>query len=182
MSSFYRNKFRSIEIVSGPSLTASLGWIVIAVFAQAVLAPVLLFRGAVPSFVTIAVVLYAVRVGARRGAIAGIVAGALEDVFAGTGGTWTIATTAVALGVGGLSRGFFSDGFPMLGALVALAVIVRDAVYWGVMRLEGYPAGLATYHFHAMLWQGLLTGIMTVIYLVGRSRLVVDRTNVERYP
>ncbi|GAC1403948.1 MAG: hypothetical protein NVSMB64_06420 [Candidatus Velthaea sp.] len=182
MSSFYRNKFRSIEIVSGPGLVPTIGWMLLAVFAQTTLAPLITFRGAVPSFVTIAIVLYAIRVGARRGVVLGILAGILEDIFAGTGGAWTIASTAVALMVGMIARGFFSDGFPMLGALVALSVLMRDAIFWLVMRLQGYPNGLGTAHMHAAVWQGALTGVLTVLYLIGRSRLVVDRTNVERYP
>ncbi|GAC1431718.1 MAG: hypothetical protein NVSMB5_25720 [Candidatus Velthaea sp.] len=182
MSSLYRNKFRSIEIVSGPALVPTIGWMLLAAFAQTTLAPVLAFRGAVPSFVTIAVVLYAIRVGARRGAVLGILAGLIEDIFAGTGGAWTIASTAVALLVGLIARGFFSDGFPMLGALVALSVLVRDALFWLVMRFQGYPSGLAAAHAHAALWQAGVTGVLTVLYLIGRSRLVIDRTNVERYP
>ncbi|MFN2459079.1 MAG: rod shape-determining protein MreD [Candidatus Velthaea sp.] len=182
MSSFYRNKYRSIEIVTGPSLLPTIGWAALAVLAQTTFAPYLMYRGAVPSFVTIAIVLYAIRAGARRGAVLGIIAGALEDVFAGTGGAWTVASTIVALGVGAVARGFFSDGFPMLGALVAITVLARDTVFWLVMRLEGYPPGLATAHAHTAIVQAALTGFITVLYLIGRSRLVVDRTNVERYP
>jgi len=182
VSSFYRNKFRSVEIVSGPALVPTSAWVALAVFAQTTLAPLITFRGAVPSFVTIAVVLYSISVGARRGAFLGIIAGVLEDVFAGTGGAWTIATTTVALLVGLIARGFFSDGFPVLGALVAISVLARDALFWLVMRLQGYPSGLGIAHLHAALWQAAITGILTIIYLIGRSRFVVDRTNVERYP
>ena len=98
----------------------------IALFVQTTFAQFMVFHGAVPSLVTIAVVLYAAKLGARRGALFGLIAGLLEDCFAGTAGAWTIATTVTALAVGGISRTFFSDGFAMLGALVAIAVLLRD--------------------------------------------------------
>lgn len=182
MSSFYRSKYRSVEIVSGPSLGPTIGWMVLALFAQVMFAPYLTIRGAVPSLITIPVVLFAVRGGARRGAILGILAGTLEDLYAGTPGGWTIATTLLALGIGRMGRGFFSDGFPMLGALVAFGVLARDLIFWTVMRLQGYPRGFGVAHLHAALYQAAFTGVITVIYLVVRSRVVVDRTNVERYP
>jgi len=182
VSSSYRSKYRSIEIVSGPSLGATIGWAVLAIFAQTTFAPYIAYRGTVPSLVTIAIVLYAVRVGARRAVILGIIAGALEDAISGTGGAWTIATTIVALAAGTVARGFFSDGFPILGALVAITVLAREAIFWFVMRLQGYPPGLGTAHFHAAVTQAIITGVIAILYLVGRSRLIVDRTNVERYP
>jgi rod shape-determining protein MreD len=182
VSSSFRSKYRSIEIVTGPALWPTIGWTMLGVFVQMLCAQWLTVRGAVPAFAMIAVVLYSVRVGARRGLPVGVIAGALEDVFAGTGGAWTIATTLVTLGCGVTGRGFFSDGFPMLGALVAIAVLVRDLIFWFVMRLEGYPPGLFIAHSHAALWQALITGCVTVVYLVSRSRFVADRTNVERYP
>lgn len=182
MSSSYRSKYRSIEIVSGPSLGPTIGWMALALFVQVTFAPYLTFRGAVPSLVTIPVVLFAIRGGARRGAILGILAGTLEDLYAGTPGAWTIATTLLALAIGRMGRGFFSDGFPMLGMLVGISVLARDALFWTVMRTQGYPTGLGAAHLHAALYQAFLTGLITVVYLVVRSRVVVDRTNVERYP
>lgn len=180
MSSFSRNKFRSIEIVTGPALGPTIGWTALAVFVQTMFAQFAAFHATVPSLVTIAVVLYAAKVGAQRGAILGIVAGLLEDSFAGSGGAWTIATTITALAAGTVSRGFFSDGFPMLGALVAAAILLRNTIFWTVMSLEGYPRGLATAHFHATLWQAAVTGVCAVAYLIARTRFVVDRTAVER--
>ncbi len=154
----------------------------IALFVQTTFAQFMVFHGAVPSLVTIAVVLYAAKLGARRGALFGLIAGLLEDCFAGTAGAWTIATTVTALAVGGISRTFFSDGFAMLGALVAIAVLLRDALFWGVMSLEGYPAGFAVAHAHAAIWQATMTGVAAVIYLVLRDRFITDRMTVERYP
>jgi len=182
VSSFSRSSFRSIEVVAGPALVPTIGLTVLAVFVQTVFAQFVTFHGAVPSLVTIAVVLYAAKAGARRGAILGIIAGLLEDSFAGSGAAWTIATTLTALTVGGISRTFFSDGFAMLGALVALAILLRDGIFWVVMSLEGYPRGFAVAHLHAALWQALMTGLCALFYLVMRSRFVTDRTAVERYP
>lgn len=182
MSLYSRSKFRSIEVVPGPALLPTIGFAILAVFTQTMFAQFVVFHGAVPSLITIAVVLYAAKVGMRRGAVFGIIAGLLEDSFAGTGGAWTLGTTLTALAVGGISRTFFSDGFAMLGALVGLAVLLRDAVFWGIMRLEGYPPGLAAVHFHAALWQAAITAACAMAYLIVRARFIDDRTIVERYP
>src|ERR1035438_8480395 len=88
-----RSSFRSIEVVEGPALWPTIGLAVLAVFLQTMFAQFVTFRGGTPSLVTIAVVLYAAKVGARRGALFGIIAGVLEDCFAGTGGAWTGAAT-----------------------------------------------------------------------------------------
>jgi len=177
-----RSSFRSIEVVEGPALWPTVGLTVLAVFLQTMFAQFVSFRGATPSLVTIAVVLYAAKVGARRGVLFGIIAGVLEDCFAGTGGAWTIATTLTALAVGGISRTFFSDGVAMLAALVAIAILLRDAIFWVVMSLAGYPRGFAVAHLHAALWQALLTGTCAIVYLLLRPRFITDRTTVERYP
>jgi rod shape-determining protein MreD len=182
VSSFYRrSSYRSVELAVGPAYWPVLGWTALLAFAQTALVPLFAFRGAVPSFVTIAVVLYAVRVGARRGALLAIPAGLLEDVFAGTGGGWTISTTLVALLAGGLSRRMFADGAFAPAVLCGIAVLARDLVFWSVMRIEGYPAGFATAHAHAALWRALLTAIVAFLWLLVRGRLVTDKTTVERF-
>ena len=68
--SSFRSNYRSIEIVSGPEFWRAAGWVVLGLFVQTVFAPLLVVRGGIPSFVTIAVVLYALRAGApaRRAA------------------------------------------------------------------------------------------------------------------
>jgi rod shape-determining protein MreD len=177
-----RSSFRSIEVVEGPALAPTVGLVVLAVFIQTMFGHFVTFHGAVPSLVTISVVLYAAKVGARRGAVFGIIAGVLEDCFAGTGGAWTIATTLTALAVGGISRTFFSDGIAMLGALVAIAIMLRDAIFWVVLSIEGYPRGFAVAHLHAALWQAAITGACAIVYLLFRPRFITDRTIVERYP
>jgi rod shape-determining protein MreD len=158
-----------------------LGWTAVLALVQTLFAPLIAFHGAVPSLVAIAVVLYANRVGARRGAMLGIPAGLLEDVFAGTAGGWTIATAVVALCVGGLSRRVFADGAFIPAVICAVAVLLRDFVFWGVMRFEGFPHGYAVTHLHAALWNAALTALVAFVWLVVRGRLVVDKTTVHRY-
>jgi rod shape-determining protein MreD len=182
VSSSSRNSFRSIEVVAGPALAPTVGLTVLAVFIQTMFAPYVTFHGGMPSLVTIAVVLYAAKVGARRGAVLGAIAGLLEDSLAGTGGAWTIATTVTALAVGAISRTFFADGFAMLGALVGIAILLRDGVFWSVMSIGGYPRGFAVAHLHAALWQAAITGGCALLYLLVRDRFIDDRITVERYP
>jgi rod shape-determining protein MreD len=177
----FRSKFRSVEIVTGPSLWASIGWVMLGLFVQIVASPWLSFRNGVPSFTTVVVVLYAVRSGGRRGALLGIIAGALTDAVSGTAGGWTIADTAIALGAGAVARGFFADGILPPSFLVAAAVLARNGIFWVVMAMEGYPRGFGTTHLHAALWQALLTGLCALVYLAGRMRFADVATRVERY-
>lgn len=170
-----------MEITVGPAYWPVLGWTALLALAQTVVVPLLAFRGAVPSLVTIAVVLYASRAGARRGAMLALPAGFLEDVFAGTGGGWTIATTVVALLAGGFSRRMFADGAFVPSILCGLAVLLRDLIFWSVMRMEGFPPGFATVHAHAAVWRALLTALVAFAWLVIRARLVTDRTTIQRY-
>ena len=76
MSSFYRrSSYRSVELAVGPAYWPVFGWTALLAFAQTALLPLFAFRGAVPSFVTIAVVLYAV-----PGALIGIAVIYLEGM------------------------------------------------------------------------------------------------------
>jgi rod shape-determining protein MreD len=170
-----------MEITVGPAYWPALGWTSLLALVQTVIVPLLAFRGAVPSLVTIAVVLYASRSGARRGALLALPAGLLEDVFAGTGGGWTISTTIVALLVGGFSRRMFADGAFVPAMLCGGAVLVRDVIFWSVMRIEGFPPGFALAHAHTSLWRALLTAVVAFVWLFVRGRLVTDKTTIERY-
>jgi rod shape-determining protein MreD len=181
VSSSYRTSYRSVEIAVGPAYWPTLGWTALLALAQTVFAPLLTFRGAVPSLVTLAVVLYASRAGARRGAQLALPAGLLLDVFAGTGGGFTLATTLVAILVGGLSRRMFADGVFAPAFLCGVAILFRDLIFWSVMGLEGYPRGFAIPHLHEALWRALLTALVAFIWLVVRGRLVTDKTTIERY-
>jgi rod shape-determining protein MreD len=177
----FRSNYRSIEIVNGPSFWRSAGFVALALFVQTVFAPYLIVRAGIPSFVTIAVVLYALRLGARRGAVLGLVAGVLTDCVAGTGGAWTIAYTLVALLAGGVSRRFFSDGMLLPSIAVGIAVVARSAIFWVVMSAEGYPRGYGATHLHGALEAGALTTIYAFVYLLLRNRFGGEQTRIERY-
>ena len=118
----------------------------------------------------VALVWFAIRVDVRRAAIYGLIAGICEDVLAaGTGGAWTISTTITAMLTSFLSRGFFADSIPIVAAVTGIAALVRATLFWTVMSLEGYPAGLAGMHFHQALWQALLdVAVMIVAMLIAR--------------
>jgi rod shape-determining protein MreD len=177
----FRSNYRSIEIVAGPSFWRSAGCVVLALFVQTAFAPLLIVREGIPSFVTIAVVLYALRLGARRGAVLGLIAGVLTDAIAGTGGAWTLAYTLLALLCGAVSRGFFADGVVLPSLFVGAAVIVRSALFWIVMSAEGYPRGYGSVHLHGALEAGALTAVYAFVYLVFRSRYGGEQTRIERY-
>jgi rod shape-determining protein MreD len=177
----FRSNYRSVEIVSGPAFWPSAGFVALGLFVQTAFAPLLVVRGGMPSFVTIAIALYALRVGARRGAFLGLVAGALTDAVAGTGGAWTIAYTLLALGCGAVARGFFADGLFPPSLLVGLAVVARSAIFWIVMSLEGYPRGFGTTHLHAALESGALTAVYAFAYLLFRARFGDVQTRIVRY-
>jgi len=65
--------------------------------------------------------------------------------------------------------------------LCGFAVLVRDVVFWSVMRIEGYPPGFALAHAHTALWRALLTALVAFAWLFLRGRLVTDKTTIERY-
>ena len=177
----FRSNYRSIEIVSGPSFWRSAGCVALGLFAQTAFAPLLVVHGGIPSFVTIAVVLYALRLGARRGALLGLAAGVLTDAVAGTGGAWTLTYTVLALLCGAVSRGFFSDGAVLPSLFVGAAVIARSALFWAIMSAEGYPRGFGAVHLHAALESGALTALYAFVYLVFRTRFGGEQTRIERY-
>jgi rod shape-determining protein MreD len=177
----FGSKYRSIEIVNGPGFWPSAGFVALAVFVQTAFAPLLVVRGGIPSFVTIAVVLYTLRAGARRGALLGLVAGVLTDAVAGTGGAWTLAYTLLALTCGAVAGRFFADGLVPRSLFVGAAVVVRGAIFWGIMSFEGYPRGFGTTHLHAALESGALTAVYAFAYLLFRARFGGEQTRIERY-
>src|ERR1700739_1272465 len=145
----FRSNYRSIEIVSGPSFWRAAGCVALGLFVQTVFAPLLVVREGIPSFVTMSLVLYALRLGARRGAVLGLTAGVLTDAVAGTGCAWTLAYTALALLFGGMPRGFSADGVVLPSLFGGVAVIARNAMFWIIMAAEGYPRGYGAVHLHA---------------------------------
>src|ERR1700738_5013741 len=160
-----------MEITVGPAYWPVLGWTSLLAFAQTAVVPLLAFRAAWPPLVTIAVVLYASRAGARRGALLALPAGLLEDIFAGTGGGWTISTTIVAILAGGFSRRLFAGGASVPARLCGAAVLLRDLIFWSVMRIEGFPPGFATAHAHTSLWRAAMTAAIAFAWLAVRGPL-----------
>jgi rod shape-determining protein MreD len=146
-------------------------WLAIAFAAQVTFMHWFTFRGAVPSAVLVVVVWYAIRVDALRASLFGLVAGMCEDILAtGTGAAWTISTTVTALLAGMLSRNFFADSLPIGAGIAALATLIRNAIFWMVMSLEGYPPGLASLHAHQTMWQAVLNSILMLVLMLGSHR------------
>src|SRR4029077_13512950 len=105
----------------------------------------------------VVVVWYAIRVDARRAAIYGLVAGLCEDVLSpGTGAAWMLSTGISAVVASLLSRGFFADSIPLVMGITLAATLLRALLFWVVMALLGYPAGLGAMHLHEALFGGLL--------------------------
>jgi rod shape-determining protein MreD len=171
--SSFRDKPHVAPFVGPPWHVAAI-WLVLAVAVQATLAHYLAIRNAVPSFVLVVVVWYAIRVDARRAAIYGLVAGLCEDALsAQTGAAWMISTSLSGLLASRLSRGFFADSIPLVTAITALTTLVRSLIFWMGMALGGYPAGLGTMHFHEALEQAALNDAVIVA-----AMLVVRRFDV----
>lgn len=168
--SSYRSK--TVE----PPFTGPRWWVAGIFLALALLAQVeifhyLRFRNAEISGVLLVVAWYAIHVDIRRAAMFGLIAGICEDALsAQTGAAWTISTTSTAIVAAMLSRGFFADSIPLVAAIVVFATLLRDAIFWSVMALQGgYPAGLGRQHFHQTLWQAVLNAIfVTAVMLLLR--------------
>lgn len=127
-------------------------------------------RGVEPSLVLVAVVWYATRADAGRAALYGLMAGLGEDLLAfDAGGTWTFATVAAALVASLPRRRFFEDSIPFFMIVTALATLVREAVFWSLKGIEGFPPGLGAIHFHQALEQAALNASLAgLIALVAR--------------
>ncbi len=181
MSSLFRsNQYRSIEVVAGPSFGVTLGVVVAAALVQAALGHLVGIRGTFPSLVMIAVVIYAIRADLHRAIVMGALAGLLEDGLSGTGGAWLVATTLVAAGSNGVTRIAFSDGIVQRAAIVALAVVARDAIFRLVLQLQGFPTLPFSAALRTAAVQGALTAIVAAAYLLYRMRYVREQTMVQR--
>jgi rod shape-determining protein MreD len=169
----FRSNDREIAAVSAPSIAFAIAALLAAAVLQATLLHIIAIRNAAPSFVLIVVVLYAMRVGTKRGLLIGALGGLFEDALTGgTGGSWTVSTAMVALVAGGMSRFFFSDAPQALIIAVALGSLLRSAFFWTIMGLGGYPSGLGTTHLHGAILEALYTTLVAtpVILFLGRSR------------
>ena len=129
-------------------------------------------RGAEPSLVLVAVVWYAMRSDIGRAGVYGVIAGVAEDVIAfDAGGAWTFSTAITALLASLPTRRFFEDSMPFFMIVTALATLVRDAIFWSVKSIEGYPPGLGAMHFHEALLQAVLNGCLAALVMFVARRL-----------
>jgi rod shape-determining protein MreD len=167
---------RHVAPFTGPAWYVAAGWLFAAAVAQTTFAHALTIRGAVPSFVLVVVVWYAIRVDALRAAAYGVAAGLVEDALAATtGAAWTISTLVTAVVVSLSSRGFFADSIPLAAVVVALATLFRALLFWTIASLEGYPPGLATQHFHQAIVSSALNVCVTIA-----AMLIVRRYEAQR--
>lgn len=169
----YRSNDREIAAVSAPSIVIAILWLFLAAVAQSTVLHAFAIRNAVPSFVLIVVVLYALRVGILRGLLIGTIGGLFEDALSGgTGGAWTISTALLALVAGWTSRFFFSDAPPALIIAVALGSLLRSAFFWSIMSFGGYPPGLGGTHLHLAIVQAIYAAIAAtpIVLLLERGR------------
>ncbi len=122
--------------------------------------------------VLVVVVWYAMASDPRRATIFGLCAGLMEDALSGgTGPSWTVATSVTAACTSMMSSGFFSDSIPLVAVIIVLATLLRGALFWLTMALQGYPPGLGYAHFHQTLWQATLNAaFITIIMLASRYR------------
>jgi rod shape-determining protein MreD len=160
----------------GPRWYVAAAWLAGAVVLQATIVHAIAIRSVVPSLVLVVVVWYALRVDARRATFYGLIAGACEDALSpGTGASWTLATGAAALAASVMSRGFFADSLPMVAAITLAVTLLRALVFWSVMAISGYPAGLAAMHFH----EALVAAILNVALVVA-AMLIVRRSPTQQ--
>ncbi len=129
-------------------------------------------NGAEPSLVLVAAVWFAMRTGdPAKAALFGFLAGAGEDVLAfDPAGTWTIATTVTVLLASLPTRRFFEDSIPLFALVAGCATLLRSFVYWSAKSLEGYPAGLATIHFHKALEASVLNAALAILVMAVARR------------
>lgn len=149
-------------------MRGALVWLLVALLAQATVMHDAVVHGAEPSLVLVAIVWFAMRSSnAGQAALFGFLAGAGEDILAfDSAGTWTIATTLTAIVASLPARRFFEDSIPLFALVTAGATLLRALIYWSAKSLEGYPAGLASIHFHKAIEAALLNAVLATFVMV----------------
>jgi rod shape-determining protein MreD len=151
------------ERYAGPRLRFAIAWLLVALIVQATAMHFATVDGAEPSLVLVLVVWFAMRAGTRRAMLFGFLAGIGEDVLAfDSSGSWTIATTVTAFVASLPTRRFFEDSIPLFTIVTFMATLVRALIFWDAKSIEGYPAGLATIHFHKALESGVLNAVLAI--------------------
>jgi rod shape-determining protein MreD len=145
-------------------------WLAAALLVQGTVMHYAIVRGAEPSLVLVAVVWFSMRAGVERAALYGLLAGVGEDIIAfDPGGAWTFATAAAAIGAALPAREFFVDSIPFFAIVTFCVTLLRALVFWSIKKVEGFPPGLGTIHFHEALLQGVLNALLaTGVALLAR--------------
>jgi rod shape-determining protein MreD len=162
----FRSRFAAPPY-AGPAWWKAAISLAVALFAQVELLHFALFRNAELSAVFIVVIWYATHADVRRAAIFGLIAGLCEDLLSThTGAAFTISTMLAAAIAGTLSGAFFADSVPLGFIVMFLSTLVRNAFFWSIMALEGYPSGFARIHLHQTAWQALLNAAVLAAAMV----------------
>ena len=141
--------------------------LLVALVLQSWLAPVIAFRGASPSLVTLVVAWYGVRTGTLQGLAFGLVAGACEDAIAGLSGVaWTFATGLAGAIAGRLARTWLADTKVVLVPFAALITFVRYLAFALLMAAQGRALALPLERLHVVLWQSAFDCAIAFVALV----------------
>lgn len=140
-------------------------------FLQATIVHFIAVRGAVPSLIFLVVATYSLRSGPAGAILIGAAGGLLDDTLAGnTGAAWTIATTLSALLVSGAARVLFTDSPSIFAALVVAAALVREAIFWAALSLEGFQVGLGAHYAKIALASATYTALVGLVVIWARWR------------
>ena len=74
------------------------------------------------------------------------------------------------------SRGFFADSIPLAATVTVIATLIRALLFWTVMSLEGYPAGLGAMHLREALFAALLNVVVMIAAILVARRFDVRAT------
>lgn len=124
----------------------------------------LALRGGSLDLLVIFVAWYAATAGTSRGFVYGGLCGLAEDALAvQTGGAHALALglTGAICGLG--SRFVFPDSVFAIAGIVTVGTVANAAIFWAVMSMGGYPAGLGTLHFHRSVWSALLDALVFLV-------------------
>jgi rod shape-determining protein MreD len=149
-----------------------LGALLVALLAQTTLLHGLQVRGGTISFAFLVVLWFAASAGTARGALFGLIAGALEDAFSGgAGAAWTFATPLAAIVAARSVRTTGWDHPLFLGFVTVVAACLRSFVFWFVTRAEHPLVPLDATTVHAALWSAALDALVVVIATAALPRL-----------
>jgi len=169
----FRNSAQEHAVRLPTDWRAAAAWLFVAGFLQATVVHYIAFRGAVPSVIFLVVATYALRTGTAGAILLGAVGGLIEDALAGnTGAAWTIATTASTLAISVAARLLFAESPSIFAALLVLATLLREGIYWAVISLEGFPVGLGVHYMKIAIASSLYTGAIALVVVYLRWRLV----------